>query len=233
MRHTILLTLGAAATVATGEPAPDPAAVLKTIEAPVLKCKTLRTDVAVSIVPEALGSLKGTLVVGAGNKVRLELDGSVAAMTGKTVTVCDGERVRSVGFTQKAQDRPAEKQLGEMMRASHARVGVFVPLFLATKAPEPGEPRTPFALDTDYPVSGLKLGPALPGRDTRAVEYTVSPRGSKAAFDVVTWADAKTHLPVRRGITLKEAGKTVVVTETYSNTVLDGPVADGEFALPK
>jgi outer membrane lipoprotein-sorting protein len=237
MRLAILCALGSAAGVAwAGDPAPDPAAVLKDVEAPIRTARTLRADVAVDMGKE-LGSLMGRVLVAPGDRVRIELAGTLDGKKTAVLLVSDGTRMRMTGDGGPGKDQPTEPKLGGTVAGSFARLGVAVPLLMSVEVVEDGTARRrePFDLDRYYPVSGLKLAKAEPvgGRDTRAVGYAVRAKGAGGPLAVTTWADAKTNLPVKRVVRIAGEGKTVEVTETYTNVVLDGKADDAEFELPK
>jgi outer membrane lipoprotein-sorting protein len=88
-------------------------------------------------------------------------------------------------------------------------------------------------------ASDFKLGKKdkVAGKEAYVVEYQLTRKGGlgekQETNPVTVWIDVKTNLPVKRMITLKEGQGSFSLTETYTNIVLDQPIDDKTFALPK
>jgi outer membrane lipoprotein-sorting protein len=215
------------------DPGPDSAeAVFKRMEQPILKCKMLEADVEISVGPGKDTTLKGRLLVARGNKMRLELNGSLQGKPGKMTLVSDGTRMRMIADTGPGKDQDTPKQLSEITLASLTRTGVFVPLFFIVEVVEPGKK---FDLDKECAVSDLELGKKerVSGKERQALDYKLTTKAGKEPLAVTVWIDLETNLPVKRVVTLEQGKETVTVTETYTKAVLQDKIDDKEFALPK
>lgn len=224
----------------TADPTPGSAeAVFKKMDQSVREAKTFRTDLEVTLdsgkADAKPDTLKGRLLVAPGNKMRLELDGTVHGRAGKVVLVSDGTKMRMTDHDKPGKDQDTTKQLGDITLASVARAGVFIPLFLSLDVREDGKEPEAFDLDKQFKVSDLKLGKkeAVGGRDAQAVDYTAAVKGVTEPLAVTVWVDEKTHLPVKRTVRVKEGTVTFTVTETYTKPAVGEKLDDKEFALPK
>jgi outer membrane lipoprotein-sorting protein len=229
--------LSVVALLLAADPSPDDAGdVLRRMEQPILKCKTFQADLEVAVAgPDGDSTLKGRLLVTQGNKMRLELDGSVKGKPVKMALVSDGTKMRMTGDTGPGKDLEMPKHLREFALASVTRTGVFAPLFLLIVAQEPGKKPEPFDLDKELSVSDLKLGKKemVSGKEAQALVYKLTAKGAKEPLAVTVWIDGKTNLPVKRAVTLKQGAETLTVTETYTKATVDGKIGDKEFVLPK
>lgn len=232
--------LSVVALALAADPAPGSAdAVFKQMDQSVRAARTFRTDLEVTLATGKADAkpdtLKGRLLVAAGDKMRLELAGTVGGRAGKLVMVSDGTRMRVTNEDRPGKDQDTTRKLGEITLASVARTGVFVPLFLTIDMREDGKEPEPFELEKQFQVSDLKLGKkeAVGGRDAQAVDYTVAVKGNKEPLAVTVWVDEKTHLPVKRTVRVKEGAETMTVTETYARAAVGEKLDDKEFALPK
>lgn len=217
------------------EPAPAGAeALFKRMEQPVLKCKTFRCDLKIVLEPGKDNTVKGRLLVARGNKLRLELDGSIMGKSGKAAFVSDGTKMLMTGMGP-GKPQQANKHLTEIVLASVSRAGIVLPLFFAAEVKKAGEKPKPFNLEKDYTVSGFKLGKKemVAGVMAQAIDYKIRMRGGKDQVDITVWVDAKTHLPVKRLVRLKRDTENLTVTETYTKAALDEKIDGKEFTLPK
>jgi outer membrane lipoprotein-sorting protein len=221
--------------VAAG-PGPDSAeAVFKRMEQTILKCKTFKTDLEITLGPGKDNLMKGRLLIGQGNKVRLELEGSVKGKAGKITMVSDGTKMRTIGDTGSGKDQDAPKQLREIFLASVTRTGLIVPMFLVLEVVQPGQQPPPFDLDKDYAVSDIRLGKkeTVSGKEAQAIDFKVTVKTMKQPLPVTVWIDVKTNLPLKRVVTVQEGKEMITITEQYANAAIDGKIDDKEFVLPK
>jgi outer membrane lipoprotein-sorting protein len=203
------------------------------MEQPILKCKTFKADVEIAVGPGKDTTLKGRLLVARGNKVRLELAGAVKGKRGKMAAVSDGTKMRMTQDVGVGKDQETPKQLGEIVLASVTRTGVFVPMFLLLEGP--GEKREPFDIDKEYSVSDIKLGKkeTASGKQTQTLHYKLTTKAAKEPLAVTVWVDVKTHLLVKRVVTVKVDKEMFTITETYTKPALDQKIDAKEFELPK
>src|SRR5688572_4899386 len=91
------------------------------MEQQVLKCNTFKAQIEFAMpgAPEYKG-VKGRLLVARGNKMRYEIDMTVAGRPHKATTVSDGERMRTIGAVPRQNDQ-APKQLTEIALSSVTR----------------------------------------------------------------------------------------------------------------
>jgi hypothetical protein len=216
-----------------GSAAPDPTdakAAFDRMERQVLMCKTLRMHLEVNsgTGKDAFLAMKGRLLIAPGDKVRLELDGSMGGNPAKMALVSDGTKQRATSTGSPAQDQDTKKGLGKLALTSVSRCGV-VPTFILIATQDPAEKEA-------FAISGLKLGKKEPvsGVESQVIEHQITLKNLEQPISVTVWVDVKTNLPVKRVVTLKEEGRdTIIVTETYTKAVVDGKLDEKEFALPK
>jgi RNA polymerase sigma factor (sigma-70 family) len=226
------------------DPGPDGAqAEFKRMEQPILKCKTFKADVEITG-PTKDTNLKGRLLVAQGNKMRLELYGATKGKRNAMAIVSDGTAIRTESGASSGgdgwlfglvKDQETPKQISEITVGSVTRSGVFVPTFILLEVAERGKKPERFDLEKQLAVSDIKLGKkeTVSGKEAQALDYKLTLKNSKEPLGMTVWIDIKTHLPLRRVITLKVGTETFTVTETYTNAALDDQIDAKEFELPK
>jgi outer membrane lipoprotein-sorting protein len=204
------------------------------MEAKVTKAKAIDcTYEATAEADNKKGTMKGTLLLAEGNKVRMGIEGDLGGMKSKYTMIADGMKMKSVAEgapAQPAQDAP--KWLGDAVRSSLARAGLFFP-FMTISATPPGKD---FKADEHFPVSDFKLGKkeAVGKQEAQVVQYTLTMKSiTDVKLDVSVWIDTKTHLPLKRTLTGSIDGNKMTVTEMYTKMELDGKVDAKQFELPK
>ena len=126
-----LLTLALLALVAWPAAAQENEAekLFRAMEQKVRTAKTLqlRFDSSVTIPPQT-GSLKGTLILGEGDKVRLEFGGKPFGVEFKLTVVSDGTTMSLKDSAEPKKDKTikAPKALGANVRGALPRLGVFI-----------------------------------------------------------------------------------------------------------
>ena len=73
----------------------------------------------------------------------------------------------------------------------------------------------------------------MAGVEAQVVEYQLKWPGGGSPFSVTVWINPKTHLPLKRVLTGKHGADNIVVTETFTKTVLDGKIDEKQFVLPE
>lgn len=224
--------------VGTGAGSAGPDTAFKRMEQQVLKCKTLQVQLEATLQSDkdTVMSMKGRLAVAQGDKVRLELDGTMKGKPEKMVMVSDGRKLRvtsSSGRLGQGQDQDTKKHLGDAVLASLSRGGVFAALFMV--APEAPDQKDKFDPEKAFPISDLKLGKqeVILGAQAQALEYSITLREAGERWTVTLWVDVKTNLPLKRVVTLKQEQNTITVTESYTRAVVDGKIDEKEFELLK
>jgi outer membrane lipoprotein-sorting protein len=189
-------------------------------------------------------TMKGTLLLGEGNKLRMEWSGESGGMKEKFTMISDGTKMEPYG-----DDIP--KWLGEAVRASMARAGVVrtfeygSPLFFKWSFPRPPEPKKEFKIDEHFKVFDFKLGKKemVDKQEAQVVQYTLKEKGTlelkepkEGKVEVSVWIDTKTLLPLKRIITIMMDDmddKKATYTETYTRQEVDGKIDPKQFELPK
>jgi outer membrane lipoprotein-sorting protein len=206
----------------------DAEKLFRAMEQKIARADTLRVtfEGKLSGPPGNDGTYKGTAVFRNPNKARIELSLEFLGKNMKMEMVTDGVKMVAIqdGNPTAPQDPPPFMRA--VMTATLARAGVIPTLFLVSRTNE----KEANPLD-EIKVNGFKWGKAEPvgGRDAQVIEYQLTGGGQSMACTV--WVDAKTHLPLKRTLQVKEQQATI--TETYSTFAVN-PVLEAKlFELPK
>ena len=196
-------------------------------EARAIECDV---DVVLQFCPPSCG--KGSLLIGEGNKHRIEMRalGEEGLRPAELVSVSDGKQVsRGDGVVQ---DMPAWQN--QALKTGLGRAGLLMMVY----APAELRPDQAFRV-TD--VRFFEQG--VPGpQGARPIRYTLiangwEPGSGQKRFVVNLWIDAETKLPVKRVVVpVKEDARAedepdFVLTETYERLLLDGKLDAGKFDL--
>jgi outer membrane lipoprotein-sorting protein len=177
------------------------------------------------------GSVKGTLLIGEGNKVRVEVDGEFAGMKDKRTSVSDGTKgVLDIDKNSPALSVP--KWLHEAHRAAITRAGLLEPAFVVQP---PGQKDTEFQLESKYQVADFKLGKKekVGEQEAQVIQYTLKATGTRVTFAVSVWVDTKTQLPLKRVLSGMMGDQKITVNETFTKLDLDAKIDPKQFELPK
>jgi outer membrane lipoprotein-sorting protein len=177
------------------------------------------------------GSAKGTLLIGEGNKVRVETSGEFAGMKENNTKVSDGMKgVLDVNKNSPPQSVP--KWLHEAHRAAITRAGLLEPAFVVQP---PGQKDTEFQLESKYQVADFKLGKKeqVGEQEAQVIQYTLKASGNRVTFAVSVWVDTKTQLPLKRVFTGMLDDQKISVSETFTKLNLDAKIDPKQFELPK
>lgn len=230
---------GSPAAAAQTTPAQDPIhaeKLFRQMEDLLVKAKTLDVSFDVNMAGAIKGKLKGTLVLTAGNKSRLEIVGDLAGQPIKILVVSDGTKMTTTstdGATTPIRDTP--KEHNEAYKLFVARSGVFCAIFFLAENVQPGQKPKEFKPNEQLRVSNFRLGmiEKLGERDARMVQHDLVGRVAKEPFAVTVWLDVKTKLPLKRVVSVKQEGLAMTVSVTYSKLTLDEKVDEKQFDLPK
>ncbi len=165
-------------------------------------------------------TLKGKLLLGEGNKLRIDFSG----MGEKGTIISDGTKWRLIGDKNKETPKWLGKSVRALMArtcAGYASIWAAPDSFLRFMTP----PITEFKIDEHFPVTDFKFGKKemIDKQEAQIVQYT------GPGVEVSIWIDTKTYQPLKRVFTDKEK----TLTETYTNLKLDGKVDPKQFELPK
>jgi outer membrane lipoprotein-sorting protein len=211
----------------------DAEKLFREMEAKVAKAKTLDCAFDGALETDQKGTMKGTLLAGEGNKVRMEMSADLGGMKRKFMVVSDGAKSKAAGDgvpAQPAKDTP--KWLGEAVRVGIGRGGVM-PVMMATG---PGRDEKEFKVDDHFQVGDFKLGKKemVDNREAQVVQYTLTMKQPKEEkIEASVWIDTKTHLPLKHVFTGTMDGRKVMMTETFTKFEVDGKIDAKQFELPK
>ena len=203
------------------------------------KTLQLRFEASITGADAKKWNVKGTLILGAGDKLRVESEGKLFGEESKFTFVSDGTDMKSFGYTKaagqpkqdKTETEKPPKGAGIFLRESLPRDGFFWCFLNMNRRGE--LPANLFKL-SDFKLAGKeKIGE----RNTQVIQFTttVKEKGKDKDPNVLSmklWIDAKTNLPVRLAMT--GGGSDITdITETYSEFTIDGKVDAKSFELPK
>jgi outer membrane lipoprotein-sorting protein len=237
MRWLLTLVLLTAATWPAAAEENEAEKLFRGMEKNVRAAKTLqlRFEATITGADAKKSNLKGTLVLGEGDKLRAEAEGNLFGEESKFTQVSDGTDMKSFGYT-KAPGQPKQeknatekspKDVGAYFRGALPGNGFFV-CFLNM------DQRSKLAAD-NFVLSDFKLAgeEKIGERNTQVIQYTITAKGKNPnVLSMKVWLDAKTKLPVRLAMT---GGKSDItdITETYSEFTIDAKVDAKLFELPK
>ena len=226
--------------LATVPAAPDPSLeadrLLREVDVTITAAKALRIEFEIrkaAARKDEEQPLKGSLVLGTGNRVRYEVTGWLTSSV-----VSDGKQLQSVVVNpagRKTQPMPA--WFGETLRAWLGRGGTFVAtgrLLDHAADPDASQPGT-----EDGPrVSDAKVMPdeKVGGVTARVVEYDLAweklPTTATTAR-VRVWIDPATKLPMTRTMTFPFGSKSESFTAVHTRFEIDPKLDDQLFRLTK
>ena len=188
--------VGACASPPPRAPAPDDP--LAALEQRLLSARTLRIRMRVASGGSVASHFEGTLVLGEGQRARIEMQGDMGARATDLRLVCDGKTMRG-GSREHPFEFDAPPALREGLVIAFVRMGLLHDLSLLS------EGRPPAHLDGTVrswvQAVGVLHSPGEPVRGAATEHWTWALQvngGSKA--DVDLWTDAHTGLPVRRRV---------------------------------
>ena len=179
-------------------------------------------------------SLKGSMLLGEADTLRLEGESKFLDAGVKVLHVSDGAKLayRDFGDPKENWTKETPKALGAHARTMFPRYGIGIlwnslnrPVYQASTA------------DLDQ-VSEFKLGvkEELGKRQTQQIEYTVTRKIdvlSPPKHRIRVWIDLQTSLPVKLVATLDKDAGISAATETYGEFKIDGKIDEKLFKLPK
>lgn len=172
---------------------------------------------------------KGTLVLAAGNKARLDLDAEAGGKKRPMSLRSDGAKMTDDGGTANTPEHLFEEMIGFLKHGGYMAGYVF-------SSSDAGGKRSVAALK----ASGFRLGDKekVGKREAQLIEYQLAlekaPEDApKLSLSEKLWLDAETNLPLKRVLSGKLMDKEFKYTETYSEFALNPKVDDKVFELPK
>jgi outer membrane lipoprotein-sorting protein len=229
MRWLLTMTVGALATpVFAGEN--DAEKLFRQMEKKVKASKTIQIRFELTMMFFGTdATLKGTMVFGEADKLRLDAKGSMGGKDINVTAIGDGTKMHLIDREKsdtKVESSP--KGVGDYFRAVLPRIGIFSGIEDASRGKDLPN------VDEYFKVSDFKLGAKekVGTAETRVVEYTVLFRG-KDKGSVKVWINTKTSLPAKLQIRAEAGGITIEITETYTEYALDGKLDAKQFEAPK
>lgn len=189
------------------------------------RAKTLVVDFESELVTEKEKvPVKGKLILAEGNRLRVETTYELGGMTVEVKIVSDGKTTRTTRSGGKTKEKETKANQNANFLAMLERAGFAVPMFTITAAKGKGDPDMTKLLQ----VSNLKrLGVEDAKLYHLGYQLTIE---DKVRFNVETFTDLSTNLPVRRVITVDKGADAVTVRETY-RIQRDVDIKGGTFTL--
>lgn len=220
--------------VAPATPPTDAERLLAEVDARITAAKTLRIEFEIRRAVKAEEPpLKGSLVLGADNRLRYEMSGWMTASA-----VSDGKLLVTVVVSpaeRKAQTMP--EWFGETLRAWLGRGGTYVSTAKALEYAENPEVSRP-GTEEGPRVSNTKFMPDETVGDgtARVIDYDLTwerlpTTGNTARVRV--WIDPTTKLPLKRTMTFPVGAKGESFTAVHTKFEIDPKLDDKLFRLPK
>jgi hypothetical protein len=191
---------------------------LRQLEARTQEGGTLRVSGTLSLDLDVDYSVKLSLELGEGNRLRATVVKEMAdhwrqrsQWRRQLDAVSDGNKLRVTtsvsGGEKRVIEKPVRMELGEMLRRAIARCGVYGAMrFLEMESREENLPHGD--VDQWLQVSEFKaLGDAkVGGIAARVIQYRVGVAGASQPLWLTLWVDAKTLLPLKR-VCVREGSK--------------------------
>lgn len=220
--------LGRATLPAAADDGKEAEKLYQQMEEKVAKAKSIEMSFEVEIASpgqKEKGTIKGSLALAEGNKMRLEYKTKLMGMEGDATLISDGKKEVALSAGRPLGEAgPTPKDLERKARRAVSPNGFFFGLLLGTPGGVP-----------DLKASDFKLGKRqkVGDRQAQAVEYTSTIKGDKNAMATVVWIDLETKVPLKRSFRMKEGDREISMSEMFSGVKLDGKIDPKKFELPK
>jgi len=202
---------------------------LAPLEQRLLAARTVRIRARVASGGPVASHFEGTLVLGEGQRARLDMQGDLGSRPTDLSLVCDGTTMRG-GSKEHPFELPAPPALRETLVVTFVRMGLLHDLALLA------EGRAPAHVDGTVrswiEAAGVRSAAGEPVRGQPTTEWTwqlVVHGGSTSEEHV--WMDASTVLPARRRLVVHFPEGDMPVGEEYEEVTLDAPVDPAVFAV--
>lgn len=205
------------------------------MEAQVNKAKNVECVYEVKVEGDkrsTLRGVKGALLIGEGNKVRMDVDNDFAGKVEKGAGISDGVNGVWIHKEKVARMGTAPQWLSQDLRAGLTRRGIFLSGFALQTAKEGG---TDFKLEEQYRINDFKFGKTekIGQQEAQEIQYALTVKGEDLTLAVNVWLDKKTQLPLRRVFSLMMGDQKITITETFTKLTLDAKIDPKQFELPK
>jgi outer membrane lipoprotein-sorting protein len=211
----------------------DAEKLFRRMEAKLAKAKTVECAYEAKVEADKTVTIKGTLLLGEGNKIRMEVNGESGGMKEKLTMISDGTKVKVIPEGAPARSlEDAPKWMGEAVRAVVARCGVARLVMSTGLAPQKDKE---FNVDEYLQVSDFKLGKKemVDKQEAQVVQYILTLKLKDEKVEESVWIDTETQLPLKRVLITAMDGKKMTLTETYTKLEIDGKIDPKQFEPPK
>jgi outer membrane lipoprotein-sorting protein len=199
------------------------------METKLAKAKTVDCAYEARVEADEAVTMKGTLLLGEGNKFRWEVNFESGGMKEKFTWVGDGAKMTVILNGDAKPPEDVDKEGGVFWRAAVART-TMISFFWDHW----------WADDEYLQLSAFKLRKKemIDKQEVQVVQYTLTLKKAKEEkVEVSVWIDTKTQLPLKRVLTGSMPGsmlgKKMTITETYTKFEIDGKIDPKQFELPK
>jgi outer membrane lipoprotein-sorting protein len=236
MRTNVMFALLAVApALAPAQGGDEAKKLFEAMEERLAKAKSVSLGFSVELPGEGkpLAKLKGSLAFAAGDRARLEAEGSAFGLDTKILVISDGKRMHVTTTLNGKPDRkevPTPKNLTGALARVLSRVGVFPglePLQLDREKERELKPNEMFSVSDLASRAKEKVG----DREARVLAYKAVLHGKqKEAYTL--WIDPLTNLPLKRMLKsgIIEKGRLI---ELYTGIKTDAKLDPKQFELPK
>ncbi len=190
---------------------------------------------------EKLTEVKGKLQSKVGNLIRLEMvfERGGGIQLERMLMVSNGKLTKA-GTGDRFATKKTDENILDFVVASLTRPGLFIPLF-SVQNDKLGKNSKKLNPDEIFKVSNIRYGKdeKLGKKTAKVLRYNCEVVPVKTNTKVKVWLDPKTHLPLKRVIQSTDSripdakSQMVVVTEQYSDWVVNGPIAAKQFQVTK
>ena len=231
MRWVLPLTLLAVAVWPAAAEENEAEKLFRAMEKKVRAARTLRVrfDAQITDARGKKWDLKGSLVLGEGDRFRMESTGKLFGEAINFTVISDGTNARSFGGPKQPKEGEAEKPpkgVGAYFRALLTRRGVFGTSLNIDRRDQ----LKPDAMElSDFKLAGKDK---FNGRNMLVIRCAIREKGTKNSLSLTVWLDAETNLPARWTVS---GGKSDIgdITETYAEFTIDPKLDPKLFELPK
>jgi outer membrane lipoprotein-sorting protein len=214
----------------------DAEKLFRDMEKKIAEAKSLRvaSDIDVKDKREG-GTLKSSLALAPGNKVRMTMKGKGGGKEVEIEVVSDGNKLHAhMTPPGDSKQQKVPKNLHILMSKMISRTGHLGGALIIRGSGRPGAPQEATDPEKLFGVKDFTMGAAakVNGRDAKVLHYQID-IGGKDSAKVTLWVDAKTLLPLKRLIVPEAKAEDVQVTETYTELQLNPQLDAKTFELPK
>jgi outer membrane lipoprotein-sorting protein len=205
---------------------PDAEKLFKKMEERLVAAKTLQFTVKLTSDRSPLDAMEMTLLMGEGNKLRIDYRMHKGEPGDQCLIVSDGKEMKQKRLDESwgPWKSPADQNTVNKIGTARAGGGFFLMYYRMNTREEATK---------SLPISGFKSGgrEKIDGIETEIVEYTVEVP-DRGPIEVKVWIDPARLVPLRRTLAGDFQGKKVTATSVYGGFKIDEPIDDAKFKLP-